>query len=249
MNQGARARLLVVDDEQGIVEVVTTALNSAGYQVDSTDQAHIAIEAVRRGGLDAVILDVGLGDRSGFELMERWTAEGHRVPVIFLTARTDEEDVTRGLSIGADDYIRKPFGVKELIARVESVLRRTGGQSGSISERDVLRFADIRLDRCRFEVYRSGRPLQLSPIEFRLLEVLMENGGRILTRGQLIDRVWTSGEGADDSTLETTISRLRGKLHSPEEPDLLVTRRGIGYGLVGGSATSINTASNSKGQQ
>ncbi|MEZ5310018.1 MAG: response regulator transcription factor [Microthrixaceae bacterium] len=167
---------------------------------------------------------------------------------IFLTARTDEEDVT-GLSIGADDFhIRKPFGV-ELIARVESVLRRTGGQSGSISERDVLRFADIRLDRCRFEVYRSGRPLQLSPIEFRLLEVLMENGGRILTRGQLMNWVWTSGEGADDSTLETTISRLRGKLHSPEEPDLLVTRRGIGYGLVGGSATSINTASNSKGQQ
>ena len=135
MNQGPRARLLVVDDEQGIVEVVTTALNSAGYQVDSTDQAHIAIEAVRRGGLDAVILDVGLGDRSGFELMERWTAEGHRVPVIFLTARTDEEDVTRGLSIGADDYIRKPFGVKELIARVESVLRRTGGGEGEERER------------------------------------------------------------------------------------------------------------------
>ncbi len=175
---------------------------------------------------DAVVLDIMLPDLDGFAVLQRLRDRGHRVPVVFLTARGTTEDRVRGLSDGGDDYLVKPFDVAELVARVQLRLRRAGDPADSRR----LRCADLEIDTDRHEVIRAGRLVHLSPTEYKLLHYLMVNAGRVLTREQIIDRVWSYDFGGDPSIVDTYVSYLRRKVDA-EEPKLIHTVRGFGFTL------------------
>ena len=175
---------------------------------------------------DAVVLDIMLPDLDGFAVLQRLRDRGHRVPVVFLTARGTTEDRVGGLSDGGDDYLVKPFDVAELVARVQLRLRRAGDPADSRR----LRCADLEIDTDRHEVIRAGRLVHLSPTEYKLLHYLMVNAGRVLTREQIIDRVWSYDFGGDPSIVDTYVSYLRRKVDA-EEPKLIHTVRGFGFTL------------------
>ncbi|MET7406302.1 MULTISPECIES: response regulator transcription factor [Streptomyces] len=228
MGEGDGRHLLVVDDEPAIVDVLATSLRFLGYDVAEATNGREALAKVRERRPDLVLLDVMLPDLDGFEVVRRLTAGGARVPVVFLTARESGEDVVVGLDLGADDYITKPFRLAEVAARVRAVLRRVEGPGGG-TDRAVLRCADLELDTVAYEVRREGRPVELSPTEYRLLHHLLANAGRVLTHEQLLDHVWDHGAG-DTAVLKSYISYLRRKLDA-HGPPLIHTRRGIGYVL------------------
>src|SRR4051812_40609599 len=174
-----------------------------------------------------MILDVMLPDMEGFEVAERLGADRGQVPIIFLTARDATEDKVRGLTTGGDDYVTKPFSLEELVARIRTILRRSGAGGPQSS---VLAFEDLRMDEDTREVSRGGRPIELTATEYRLLRYLMLNPRRVLTRGQLLDHVWEYDFGGDARVLETYISYLRKKLDA-HGPPLIYTVRGVGYAL------------------
>jgi len=221
-------RVLVVDDERNITDLVTMALRYEGFAVESAATAREARAAVldRRPAL--MVLDVGLPDEDGFSLTQRLVAEGHRVPVIFLTARDATEEKVRGLTVGGDDYVTKPFSIEELVARIRAVLRRYQADPASAASR--LRIADLELDEESHEVWRAGRPVELTRTEFRLLRYLMANPRRVLSRAQILDHVWNYDFGGDAGVLETYISYLRRKV-DVTDPPLIQTVRGVGYVL------------------
>jgi two-component system, OmpR family, response regulator len=221
------ARILVVDDEPNIVEVVSMALRYQGFVVDTAASGQEAIAAVTRFKPHLMVLDVMLGDIEGFEVANRLGAQRAGVPIIFLTARDSTEDKVRGLSGGGDDYMTKPFSLEELVARIRTILRRTG-QAAAESGRLV--FADLELDEESHEVIRAGAPIELTATEFRLLRYLMLNPRRVMTRAQLLDHVWDYDFGGDGRVLETYVSYLRKKLDA-HGPSLIRTVRGVGYGL------------------
>jgi len=223
----AAGRVLVVDDEPSIVEVISMALRFQGFDVETAATGREAIAAVSRFNPDLMILDVMLPDIEGFEVASRLGAQRAGVPIIFLTARDSTEDKIRGLSGGGDDYMTKPFSLEELVARIRTILRRTG-QAAAESGR--LQFADLELDEESHEVRRAGEPIELTATEFRLLRYLMLNPRRVLTRAQLLDHVWDYDFGGDGRVLETYISYLRKKLDA-HGPSLIRTVRGVGYGL------------------
>ena len=223
----AGSRVLVVDDEPSIVEVISMALRFQGFEVETAASGREAIAAVSRFNPDLMILDVMLPDIEGFEVASRLGAQRAGVPIIFLTARDSTEDKVRGLSGGGDDYMTKPFSLEELVARIRTILRRTG-QAAAESGR--LQFADLELDEESHEVRRGGEPIELTATEFRLLRYLMLNPRRVLTRAQLLDHVWDYDFGGDGRVLETYISYLRKKLDA-HGPSLIRTVRGVGYGL------------------
>jgi two-component system OmpR family response regulator len=223
----SEARVLVVDDEPNITDLVATALRYEGFDVDVAATGGAALDAVRRFGPDLLVLDVMLPDVDGFEVTRRLAAEGIHTPVVFLTARDAVEDRVRGLTIGGDDYVTKPFSLSELVARVRAVLRRTSGQ-GAESQR--LRFADLELDEDTREVWRDGRAIELTATEYRLLHYLLTNARKVLTRAQLLDHVWDYDFGGDGGVLETYISYLRKKI-DVDGPPLIHTVRGVGYTL------------------
>jgi two-component system, OmpR family, response regulator len=223
----AGSRVLVVDDEPSIAEVISMALRYQGFEVETAATGHEAIAAVARFQPHLMVLDVMLGDIEGFEVASRLGAQRAGVPIIFLTARDSTEDKIRGLSGGGDDYMTKPFSLEELVARIRTILRRTG-QAAAESGR--LQFADLELDEESHEVRRGGRPIELTATEFRLLRYLMLNPRRVLTRAQLLDHVWDYDFGGDGRVLETYISYLRKKLDA-HGPPLIRTVRGVGYGL------------------
>jgi two-component system, OmpR family, response regulator len=223
----AAGRVLVVDDEPSIVEVISMALRFQGFEVETAATGRDAIAAVSRFNPDLMILDVMLPDIEGFEVATRLGAQRAGVPIIFLTARDSTEDKVRGLSGGGDDYMTKPFSLEELVARIRTILRRTG-QAAAESGR--LQFADLELDEESHEVRRGGEPIELTATEFRLLRYLMLNPRRVLTRAQLLDHVWDYDFGGDGRVLETYISYLRKKLDA-HGPSLIRTVRGVGYGL------------------
>lgn len=220
--------ILVVDDEPSILDVVSSVLRLQGYRVATAPTGGRALDLVRQQPFDLLVLDVMLPDRDGFGIVERLRREGRDVPVVFLTARTGGTDAVAGLRLGADDYIRKPFEIEELVERVRAVLRR--GRPGRAGE--VVSFADIVVDRRTFRARRGARPLHLTRTELALLEVFVRNGGRVLSKAQIVDLVWDDPDAVDLTTVESAVSRLRRKLDGPGELSLLVTRRGIGYGLV-----------------
>lgn len=224
-----RGDLLVVDDEASILDVVSAALRQAGFAVTEASTGMEAIRAARATRFDLIVLDVMLPDHDGFEVCRRLQAEGIDTPILFLTARTESTDAARGLALGGDDYVRKPFQLDELLARVKALLRRTIGPD---PEDEILNYQDLRVDLRSFEASRSDRSLGLTPLEFRLLVILVQHGGRILTRAQLLDLVWDDPWKVDTAAVETVISRLRRKLDVAGEPPLLTTRRGIGYGII-----------------
>jgi two-component system, OmpR family, response regulator len=226
-------RVLVVDDEPSIVDAVATSLRYEGFTVDEATTGRKALAQAQDDPPDLVILDVMLPDLDGLEVTRRLRADGVRVPVLFLTARDTLQDKLAGLTIGGDDYVTKPFSVEALVARVRAVLRRAsrtvGGESGPGGS-VPLRVADIELDEERWTVHRGGVPVELSPTEFRLLAYLMRHQGRVLTRAQLLEKVWGWDYSGESQIVETYVSYLRRKL-DPLGPPLIHTQRGVGYSL------------------
>jgi len=220
-------RVLVVDDEPNIAEVVTMALRFQGFTVETAATGREALAAVAKFKPHLMVLDVMLPDMDGFEVASRLGAQRAGVPIIFLTARDATEDKIRGLSGGGDDYMTKPFSLEELVARIRTILRRTG-QAAPESGRLV--FEDLELDEESREVTRAGAPIELTATEYRLLRYLMLNPRRVMTRAQLLDHVWNYDFGGDGRVLETYISYLRKKLDA-HGPPLIKTVRGVGYAL------------------
>jgi len=220
-------RVLVVDDEPNLVEVLTMALRFQGFEVEGAASGREALSAVMRFKPHLMVLDVMLPDMEGFDVAARLGAQRASVPIIFLTARDSTDDKVRGLSGGGDDYMTKPFSLEELVARIRTILRRTG-QAAPESGRLV--FADLELDEETREVVRGGQAVELTATEYRLLRYLMLNPRRVLTRAQLLDHVWNYDFGGDGRVLETYISYLRKKLDA-HGPPLIRTVRGVGYAL------------------
>ena len=220
-------RILVVDDERYITDLVAMALKHEGFAVEPASTARAARDAISKFRPALVVLDVGLPDDDGFNLVKRLRAEGQSVPVIFLTARDATEEKVQGLTVGGDDYVTKPFSLEELVARIRVVLRR---QNGAARETSRLVVEDLELDEETYEVWRAGQSVDLSRTEFRLLRYLMVNARRVLTRSQILDHVWEYDFGGDASVLETYIYYLRRKVDKVE-PSLIHTVRGVGYVL------------------
>ncbi len=220
-------RVLVVDDEPNIADVISMALRYEGFEVATAGSGAEALAAVRTFKPQLLLLDVMLPDMEGFEVAKRLGADRARVPIIFLTARDATEDKVRGLTVGGDDYVTKPFSLEELVARVRALLRRSGV---SEAESSLLTFADVELDEDAHEVTRAGALVELTPTEYRLLRYLMLNPRRVLTRAQLLEHVWDYDFGGDARVLETYVSYLRKKLDA-HGPALLHTVRGVGYVL------------------
>jgi two-component system, OmpR family, response regulator len=218
--------LLVVDDEPFLRDAVAASLRFLGFEVITGQTAADALRLARDRPFDLVVLDVMLPDGDGFDVVRRLRRDGCRVPVIFLTARDTEADKVTGLTLGGDDYMTKPFGLEELAARIRTVMRRTRPEATG----PVLTFADIRLDQETYEVRRSGRLIELSPTEFRLLRYLMLNPGRVLTRAQLLDHVWDYDFRGSTTVVSTYVAYLRRKL-AGHGPDVIHTQRAVGYSL------------------
>jgi two-component system, OmpR family, response regulator len=220
-------RVLVVDDEPNIVDVVAMALRFQGFAVETAASGAEALAAVDAFRPHIIVLDVMLGDMEGFDVARRLGAERSRVPIIFLTARDAVEDRIRGLTLGGDDYVTKPFSLEELVARIRSILRRSG-LAGADSNR--LTFEDLELDDDAHEVVRNGSHVELTATEYRLLRYFLLNPRRVLTRAQLLEHVWDYDFGGDARVLETYVSYLRRKL-DVHGPPLIHTVRGVGYAL------------------
>jgi two-component system, OmpR family, response regulator len=228
-------QVLVVDDELNIRELVQVALKFHGCAVTTAATGKEALRQAETSKPDLIVLDVVMPDMDGFEVCRRLRAAGNDVPVIFLTARDTSSDTVKGLAIGGDDYVTKPFSVEALVARVRAVLRRasrTGGADRAGQSSGPLRVADLELDEERWTVRRGGVPVELSPTEFRLLAYLMRHEGRVLTRAQLLENVWGWDYAGESQIVETYVSYLRRKL-DPLGPPLIHTQRGVGYSLRG----------------
>ena len=193
-------RVLVVDDEENISYLVASAMRLEGFATTVAATGREAIAAVEDSRPDLIILDVMLPDLDGFEVLRRLREAGRREPVIFLTAKDATEDRVRGLTVGGDDYVVKPFAIEELLARVQAVLRRTGQLTGDA----VLRYADLELDDDAHRVTRGERPIQLSPTEYKLLRYLLANAERVMSRAQILDHVWEYDFGGESSVVETS---------------------------------------------
>ncbi len=233
---GTPNRVLVVDDEPNIVDVVSMALRYQGFEVESAGTGQEALTAVERFRPQLMVLDVMLPDMEGFEVAERLGAQRGSVPIIFLTARDATEDKLRGLTTGGDDYVTKPFSLEELVARIRVILRRSGAAAPDSSR---LLFEDLELDEDTREVTRAGEPVELTATEYRLLRYLLLNPRRVLTRAQILDHVWEYDFGGDARVLETYISYLRKKLDA-HGPSLIHTARGVGYALRHAEALTMS---------
>ncbi|GLY98927.1 putative DNA-binding response regulator PhoP [Actinoplanes sp. NBRC 103695] len=223
----SEAKLLVVEDDANILELLSASLRFAGFDVSTATSGSAAVTAAKSASPDLVVLDVMLPDLDGFEVIRLMREGGARTPVVFLTARDGTDDKIRGLTLGGDDYVTKPFSLEELTARIRAVLRRTSAGDETPSR---LTFADLELDEETHEVYRAGQRVQLSPTEFKLLRYLMLNANRVLSKAQILDHVWKYDFRGDDNIVESYISYLRRKVDNVQ-PRLIHTLRGVGYVL------------------
>jgi two-component system, OmpR family, response regulator RegX3 len=222
-------RVLVVEDEETYREALSFLLDREGFEVSLAETGPDALATFDREGADIVLLDVMLPGLPGTEVC-RQIRQISQVPVIMVSARDEEVDKVVGLELGADDYVTKPYSPRELLARIRAVLRR--GTEGPELDPQILEAAGVRMDVERHVVTLHGAPVALPLKEFDLLEVLLRNAGRVLTRGQLIDRVWGADYIGDTKTLDVHITRLRAKIEDdPRIPQLLLTVRGLGYKL------------------
>jgi two-component system OmpR family response regulator len=220
------ARLLVVEDEQTILELLSGSLRFAGFDVVTAASGAEALRAVAASRPDLVLLDVMMPDGDGFEVVRRLRLSGPHVPVIFLTARDGVRERVAGLALGADDYVTKPFSLDEVVERIRAVLRRAGPAAAATR----LRVAGLELDEDSHEVSRDGTLIALTPTEFRLLQFLMVNAGRVLSKGQILDHVWGHNPAGEGNVVEPCVSYLRRKVDQGE-PHLIHTIRGLGYVL------------------
>ena len=219
------SRILVVDDEPAVNELICDALHLAGFEACSAEHGMDALRILREQRIDLAIIDVNMPIMSGYDLLERMRASGLQTPVIILTARQEREDPRTSFGLGADDFVRKPFGIEELTLRVRAILRRASAHEKA--SRTVI--GTVSIDDDAHEVRRGDDIVDLSPTEYRLLSVLASNLGRVLTREQLLEQVWGLGPGLESTALETYVSYLRRKLGD----DLTIrTVRGVGYQLL-----------------
>ena len=222
-------RILLVEDDSSIVIGLRMNLEREGYEVELAEDGDTALERVREGDFDLVLLDVMLPKRNGYEVLDALRKEGNHTPVLMLSARSAEMDKVMGLDLGADDYIPKPFSVAELLARVRAGLRRGRAQAESNA---LWRMREIEVDPERHQVRKAGRDVELTAKEFEVLMLLKRASGRVLSRQAIFDRVWGDSHHGTLRTIDNFISQLRSKLEDdPASPRHLLTVRGVGYRL------------------
>jgi two-component system OmpR family response regulator len=220
-------RLLVVDDEATITDMLAASLRFNGFDVQTAASGREALAATDAFRPDLLVVDVMLPDLDGFEITRQIRSHGIHAPVVFLTARDTTKDKVLGLTIGGDDYITKPFSLEEVVARIRAVLRRAGLEDVDDA---VLRLADLELDEETHDVRRAGQTIELSPTEFKLLRFLLLNSGRVVSKAKILDHVWNYDYGGDTRIVESYVSMLRRKIDR-FDPPLIHTRRGFGYRL------------------
>jgi two-component system OmpR family response regulator len=225
---GSPVRVLVVDDEETLAELVSMALRMEGWEIRSAGSGNDAVRTARDFRPDVVVLDVMLPDFSGLEVLTKLRAEAPNLPVLFLTARDAVEDRIAGLTAGGDDYVTKPFSLEEVVLRLRALLRRS--RVVAASEGSMLTVGDLTLDEDSREVHRAGEPVSLTATEFELLRFLMRNPKRVLSKAQILDRVWSYDFGGQANIVELYISYLRKKIDAGREP-MIHTMRGAGYVL------------------
>lgn len=228
-NSTMQPHILIIEDEPAQLEVLIYNLRSEGFQVSQAADGDEGLLQIEENAPDVIILDWMLPGISGIEICRRLKSrrETKDIPVIMLTARSEEADRVRGLETGADDYVAKPYSVAELVARVRTVLRRS--RPGGVGE--MLSYEDITLDPEQHKVTRSGRPIKLGPTEYRLLQTFLERPGRVWSREQLLDRVWGRDADIDLRTVDVHIGRLRKALNQRNAPEVIRTVRGAGYSM------------------
>ncbi|WP_430592244.1 response regulator transcription factor [Humidisolicoccus flavus] len=224
---GSPIRILVVDDEQSLADLVAMGLKYEGWEVRTVGNGQAALQAVREYRPDAVVLDIMLPDIDGLTVLQRMRSAGFEVPVLFLTAKDSLDDRVAGLTAGGDDYVTKPFGLEEVVARLRGLIRRSAAVA---EESSVLTVGDLTLDEDSYEVTRGSTRVELTATEFELLRYLMRNPRRVLSKAQILDRVWSYDFGGRASVVELYISYLRKKIDVLGEP-MIHTVRGVGYQL------------------
>lgn len=227
MSKSIEASIVVVDDEPSIRELLVASLHFAGFEVATAASGSEAIEVIEKTQPDLIVLDVMLPDIDGFTVTRRIRQEGVDAPVLFLTARDDTQDKVMGLTVGGDDYVTKPFGLEEVVARIRAILRRT---MGAEEDDAFLRVGDLVIDEDAHEVTRAGVQIDLSPTEFKLLRYLVINAGRVVSKMQILDHVWEYDWDGEVAIVESYISYLRRKLAvEGASGELIHTKRGVGY--------------------
>ncbi len=224
-------RILIVEDERAVARGLESGLTSEGFAVSWAETGRQALDLARRRDPHLILLDIRLPDLSGFDVCRQLRADGMRQPILMLTARDEEVDKVLGLELGADDYVVKPYSLRELISRIRALLRRSYGDLATVSVGDRLRFGDVQVDMERLQVTRRGKTVDLTPTEFRLLRYLVSNPDRPFSRDELIQAVWGyASDVGSDRTVDVHIRHLRQKLEDdPADPRWLVTVRGVGY--------------------
>jgi len=236
---GSPLRVLVVDDEPNLAELLTSALRYEGWDVSTALDGQSAVRLARETQPDVIVLDIMLGDIDGIEVLRRIRQQQDGVPVLFLTARDSVEDRVAGLTAGGDDYVTKPFSLEEVVARLRGLLRRAGASAAR--DEALLVVGDLTLDEDSHEVSRGGDDVHLTATEFELLRYLMRNARRVMSKAQILDRVWQYDFGGQANIVELYISYLRRKIDAGREP-MIHTLRGVGYVLKpAGSAAQAST--------
>jgi two-component system OmpR family response regulator len=223
-------KVLVVDDEASIRALLSATLRLTGFDVKVASGGREALATAAEFAPDLVVLDVMMPDLDGFEVAQRLRTSGRPVPVLFLTARDSVEDRISGLTVGADDYVAKPFSLEEVVLRIRAILRRSLGEQQQLVDGGVLRYADLEMDEDAHEVRRGGHRVDLSPTEFNHLRYLLTNAGRVVSKAQILDRVWNYDFGGDGRIVESYVYYLRRKVDK-WDPPLIHTVRGVGYAL------------------
>ncbi|WP_232803006.1 response regulator transcription factor [Gracilimonas amylolytica] len=225
-------KILVVEDEPSLIFTLRDTLESEGYDVVVSEEGTQAIEMVKEHKPDLMLLDIMLPGKSGYDIMEELRKEKYTFPVIMLTAKDQEPDKVKGLSLGADDYLTKPFGVKELLARIEARLRRAGTYSTS-GEVDILNLGDVKIDLMEGMVYRpDGEEVELTSREVELIRYLLKSSNEPVSRDELLEKVWRYEFSTNTRTVDVHISKLRAKIEvHPDDPRYLITLHGVGYML------------------
>ena len=224
--EGIRVKILIVEDEPKTGDYLRQGLGEAGFVVDLARDGLDGLHLALNGEYDLIVLDVMLPSLDGWGILQTLRRGGHETPVLFLTARDQVEDRVRGLELGADDYLVKPFAFSELLARVRTLLRR-----GRTREPELMRAADLELDLLRRRVTRAGQRIDLTAKEFALLELLLRRQGEVLPRSLIASQVWDMNFDSDTNVIEVAVRRLRAKVDEPFEPKLIHTVRGMGYVL------------------
>ncbi|TPK95749.1 response regulator transcription factor [Mesorhizobium sp. B2-4-12] len=223
----SNVRILVVDDEPPIRKLLRVGLASQGYAVSEAPNAKVAIELMEQERPDLVLLDLGLPGMGGHELLRKWRDEGVDVPVVILSSRTDEAGIVNALELGADDYVTKPFGMNELVARIRVALRHKFQQQG---EKPVFQSGDLSVDLVKRIVKVEGREIKLSPKEYDILRILVQHAGKVLTHHFILKQIW--GDTTDVQYLRVYVRQLRQKIEkTPDQPRYITTETGVGYRL------------------